>query len=61
MIGIVPLSACANLATSGEAICSLEPELPTVSEKDTTQTIIEVSNFNTKFRSGCDVESSRKE
>lgn len=60
LTGIVLLSGCSQMATSAEAICGLEPELPTVSREDTDQTIIEVANFNGKFRAGCGVESSRK-
>lgn len=61
VVGLMLLSACTIPATSAEVICSLEPQLPTVSRQDTTETIIEVSNFNGKFRAGCGVESSRKE
>lgn len=53
LTGILLLTSCGQWATSGEAICSLEPELPTVSTQDTDQTIIEVANFNSKFREGC--------
>jgi hypothetical protein len=47
------LSACASVGTSGTInLCN---KLPTVSEKDTDQTIIEVDNFNAQYRAlyGC--------
>jgi len=55
------LTSCGQWAISAEALCELEKELPTVSEKDTDQTIIEVANFNSKFRSGCNIEVDKKE
>jgi hypothetical protein len=57
------LSACGSLGTfgSGEAICSLEPELPFFYEdeiapalKSVPEIVVRVDNFNAKFRSGCD-------
>jgi hypothetical protein len=55
------LSGCAGMVISGSAVCQLEPQLPTVSEEDTDQTILEIDNFNSKFRSACDLRSSRAE
>lgn len=44
------LSGCVGTGTSDRInLCN---ELPTVSEKDTDQTIIEVDNFNAKYRAG---------
>lgn len=41
------LTACVNLDMSGKInLCN---QLPSVSEKDTDQTIIEVDNFNAKY------------
>jgi hypothetical protein len=47
------LSACVPVTQSDRInLCN---DLPTVSERDTTQTIIEVDNFNEKYRAayGC--------
>lgn len=47
------LSACVNTSQSDRInLCNV---LPTVSEQDTDQTIIEVDNFNAKYRAayGC--------
>ena len=55
LIVIVPmlLSACVGTAKSDRInLCN---ELPSVSEKDTTQTILEVDNFNAKYKAAyCD-------
>ena len=50
LIGMLALSACVSTAQS--ARINLCNQLPTVSEKDTAQTIIEVDNFNEKYRAG---------
>ncbi len=50
LIGMLALSACTPVAQS--ARINLCNQLPTVSEKDTAQTIIEVDNFNEKYRAG---------
>jgi len=48
------LSGCASLASSEiDAVCSLLKDLPTVSGEDTDRTIIEVDNFNAKFKRVC--------
>lgn len=47
LIVMLPLSACVGLDTFERTnLCN---ELPTVSEKDTDQTVIEVDNFNAKY------------
>ncbi len=53
VISLLCLSACTPVAQS--ARINLCNQLPTVSEKDTDQTIIEVDNFNEKYRAayGC--------
>lgn len=53
LIVIAALTACVRVEES--AIKTLCKDLPTVSTKDTTQTIIEVDNFNAKFEAavGC--------
>lgn len=50
LLGTMLLSGCVGTGTSDRInLCN---ELPTVSEKDTDQTIIEVDNFNAKYRAG---------
>jgi hypothetical protein len=41
------LSGCVSPVTSEINLCN---QLPTVSTQDTTQTIIEVDNFNAKYK-----------
>ena len=48
----VLLSACVRTPSSGiDVLCSVP--LPTVSQADTTLTVIEVDNFSEKFRAAC--------
>jgi len=50
LLGTMLLSGCDHVVQSERInLCN---QLPTVSEKDTTQTIIEVDNFNEKYRAG---------
>ncbi len=53
VISFLCLSGCVSVGTSGTI--NLCDKLPTVSEKDTDQTIIEVDNFNAQYRAfyGC--------
>jgi len=46
------LTGCGTTINSVDALCSIP--LPTVSEDDTTQTIIEVDNYSAKWRAACD-------
>jgi hypothetical protein len=48
LIGMLPLTACVGLDTF--EMTNLCNELPTVSLRDTDQTIIEVDNFNAKYK-----------
>lgn len=50
LLGTTLFCGCVGTGTSDRInLCN---ELPTVSEKDTDQTIIEVDNFNAKYRAG---------
>ncbi|RTL05370.1 hypothetical protein EKK58_08195 [Candidatus Dependentiae bacterium] len=53
VMSLLSVSGC--VATSGTDRINLCKELPTVSVNDTDQTIIEVDNFNEKYRAayGC--------
>lgn len=53
LLGMMLCVGCTPVAQS--ARINLCNQLPTVSEKDTDQTIIEVDNFNEKYRAayGC--------
>jgi uncharacterized protein YceK len=55
LIVMLLLSGCAKVATSEINLCN---QLPSVSRLDTTQTILEVDNFNAKYKAAyCNAKS----